>query len=216
MSKINIAKILQINNVDDTDSGFKVAISKLYAKHIGLEIEKRLTTKEKERLLNDYVTFYNSFVIDLRAKFSMYNNSNIDTDFLDEFVRQYSTSYYDQAQIEFLQKAINANEVEIEQRTHTLEDHHLMTNALRCTYSDIEQLYCQMREDMTALSHVKEKIEYNENLLRYLLRTKSNDQQPMATRINQNNSMSSSFDSCNESVLCSTKIDFDISAMTIK
>lgn len=199
MSKTDLSKKLQVDNIKGPETGFKVAISKMYALHISMMADKHLLKKEKKRLLNDYVVFYNSFVTNLRARFAMYNNTDIDDEFLDEYVNQYSGAYYNQAQIEFLERAIEANDKEISQRAQTLNDHNLMTNSLRYIYTDIENLYCRIREDMNTLIHVKEKIEYNENLLKYLIQRK-NDQQGVTITANHNNSSSSSFNSLNESM----------------
>lgn len=190
--------------------GFKVAIGKLYAKHIGLEVEKRALIREKQRLLDDYVVVYESFVLNLRAKYAMFNNVDIDDDFLDDYMQQYSTSCYSQAQIDFLQKSIESLETELLQRNQMQQDHQLMTNSLRCIYEEIESLYCQMQDDMNALNSIRAKLEHNDGLLRYLVQSK-NEQQTLGagggTRNNANNSTSSSFNSSNDSVLCSTKLD---------
>lgn len=210
MSKLNVNKMLEATNGAGINaSGFKVAIGKLYAKHIGLDIEKRSLGREKQRLLGDYVVFYESFVIDLRAKYAMFNNIDIEDDFLDEYMQQYSTSCYSQAQIEFLQKSIETLETELMHRNQTQQEHQLMTNSLRCIYEEIESLYCQMHEDMNALNNVRDKLVHNEGLLRYLVQSKS-DQQTLGGgggRHNVSNSTNSSFNTSNDSVLCSTKLD---------
>lgn len=220
MSKLNVNKLMEVNNGAGINaSGFKVAIGKLYAKHIALEIEKRSLNREKQHLLDNYVVYYESFVISLRAKYAMFNNVDIDDDFLDDYMQQYSTSCYAQAQIEFLQKSIETIDAEIMQRNQMQQDHQLMNNSLRYIYNEIEIFYCQMRDDMAALNSVRKKLEHNESLLRYLVQNK-NEQQTLCvgngtTRHNFNNSTSSSFgSSSNESVLSSTKLDcFDSTLM---
>lgn len=211
MSKMNVNKMLEVSNGAGINApGFKVAISKLYAKHIGLEVEKRTLSREKQRLLDDYVVSYESFVINLRAKYAMFNNVDIDDDFLDDYMQQFSTSCYSQAQIDFLQKSIEGLEAELLQRNQMQQDHQLMTNSLRCIYEEIESLYCQMQDDMNALNSIRGKLEHNDGLLRYLVQSK-NEQQTLGAgggaRNNTNNSTSSSFNSSNDSVLCSTKLD---------
>lgn len=211
MSKLNVNKMLETANGTGINApGFKVAISKLYAKHIGLELEKRSLSREKQRLLDDYVLYYESFVTDLRAKYAIFNSVDIDDDFLDDYMQQYSTACYAQAQIEFLQKSIESLEAEMMRSNQIQQDHQMMTNSLRCIYEEIEMLYCQMKDDMKALNSVRGKLEHNESLLRYLMQSKNEQQQTMyggSVRHNANNSTNNSFNSSHESVLCSTKLD---------
>lgn len=218
MSKLNVNKMLEVSNGTGINaSGFKTAVSKLYAKHIGLEVEKRLLGREKQRLLDDYVLYYESFVINLRAKYAMFNHVDIDDDFLDNYMQQYSTSCYSQGQIEFLQKSIETLESEMLQRNQMQQDHQLITNSLRCIYEEIESLYCQMQDDMNALNTVRGKLEHNEGLLRYLVQSK-NEQQTLCgggARLNASSS-TSSFNSSNESVMCSTKLDCFESTMVMR
>lgn len=218
MSKLNVNKMLEVSNGTGINaSGFKTAVGKLYAKHIGLEVEKRLLGREKQRLLDDYVLYYESFVINLRAKYAMFNHVDIDDDFLDNYMQQYSTSCYSQGQIEFLQKSIETLESEMQQRNQMQQDHQLITNSLRCIYEEIESLYCQMQDDMNALNTVRGKLEHNEGLLRYLVQSK-NEQQALCgggVRLNASSS-TSSFNSSNESVMCSTKLDCFESTMVMK
>lgn len=213
MSKMNVAKQLQIdsNAGTDTVSGIKVAMGKMYAQHVSLMTDMHLVKIEKEQLMTDYVAFYNSFIDNLRAKYAMYNNTDIDEDFLAEYVSQWSTSFFNQAQIEYLERSIERNEITIKQNAQQLNDHHLLTNSLRFIYSDIETLYCRMRGEMNALASVKDKIEHNQNFLKYFIQTK-NEQQAgklIGSGLIHNNS-SSSFDSSNDNVLSSTQLDNDM------
>lgn len=211
MSKMNVNKMLETTAVATgiNASSFKLAIGKLYAKHIGLDIERRSFSREKDRLLNDYVVYYESFVDDLRTKYVQVNDDDIEDDFLHEYMLQYSTSCYAQAQIEFLQKSIGTLDAEIQQRNEKQQEHQLITNSLRCIYDEIESLYCQMHDDMNALTSVRGKLEHNGDLLRYLAQGK-NEQPTLyggGGRQNTTVSINSSFNTSTESVLCSTKLD---------
>lgn len=212
MSKQNVSKMLEVDNGTGINAaGFKTAISKLYAEHIRLELNKRALQSEKESLTSDYVSSYESFVEDLRAKYAMFNNNDIDDDLLHDYMQQSSMSCYMQAQIEYLQKSIEKLDEEISRQNEIQQDHQLMNNSLRCTYEEFETLYCKMLEDMNALNSVRAKLELNESQLRYLVQSK-NEQLTLGSgggggRLNSSSATSSSFNSSNDSVLSSTKLD---------
>lgn len=212
MSKQNVSKMLEVDNGTGINAaGFKTAISKLYAEHIRLELNKRALQSEKESLTSDYVSSYESFVEDLRAKYAMFNNNDIDDDLLHDYMQQSSMSCYMQAQIEYLQKSIEKLDEEISRQNEIQQDHQLMNNSLRCTYEEFETLYCKMLEDMNALNSVRAKLELNESQLRYLVQSK-NEQLTLGIgggggRLNSSSATSSSFNSSNDSVLSSTKLD---------
>lgn len=209
MSKQNVSKMLEVDNGTGINAaGFKTAISKLYAEHIRLELNKRALTNEKEGLTSDYVNSYEAFVEDLRAKYAMFNNNDIDDDLLHDYMEQSSMSCYMQAQIEYLQKSIEKLDEEISRQKEIQQDHQLMSNSLQCTYEEFESLYCQMLGDMNALNSVRAKLELNESQLRYLVQSK-NEQLTLGGvgRLNSSIATSSSFNSSNDSVLSSTKLD---------
>lgn len=219
MSKVNINKLLQIeenNSTASTTNGFKNAVSKMYAQHISMMADVHLGKIEKERLLNDYVTAYNAFLSDMRTKFALFNNTDIDDELLAEYIVQYSSSCFNRAEIEFLERQIEQNEKDIEARSGAMNDHNIILNSLRCIYDDIEKLYCTMREDMRALASVQNKIRHNEGLLKYLIdcENEKHTQKLIGSGgggINQSISSCSSDDS-NNTVLSNCTLDSTISS----
>lgn len=189
-------------------NNLQIEIGKLYAKHIKVSIMRHGINKQSEDLVNDYVVFYESFLNDLRAKFTMYNNQSIDDDFLAEYLATYSTLHYSKGEVEFLLKMIDQNELEIQRRKKLNEDYGIANMELSNIYSEMENLYIRTHEDIYNLSHVREKIQHSEELMRYLLQCKK-DQQMIALsgEARLNNSVNSSLSSNNDSVLYTTRTD---------
>lgn len=219
MSKVNINKLLQIeenNLTSSTSNGFKIAVSKMYAEHISMMADLHLGKILKERLLNDYVNAYNTFLSDMRTKFALFNDTEIDDDLLAEYMVQYCSSCFIRAQIEFLERQSEQNEKDIDARSVAMNDHPLILNSLRCIYDDIEKLYCTMREDMQALASVQNKIRHNEGLLKYLIDCENEKHTQKligsgGSGVNQSISFSSSDDS-NTTVLSNCTLDSTISS----
>lgn len=189
----------------------KLEVTRLYAKHMRLFIQKHKIKKENESLLNEYVLYYNSFLSNMRAKFCMYNNVEIDDELLGEFMAGFSALSYIKGEMEYLKQVIADNEIEIQHRRKSHEDERVATEALRLTYKDIEESYFKVRDDMTALVHIKGKIMQSKNSMQYLLQCK-NDQQfsvlscNSTMRVNKSGNSSNLNASC-ESVFSSTMSD---------
>lgn len=178
MSKMNITEILNVNgtstgSLDATKRAFKNGLTKLYALHISVMLDTKLSQANKEKIMNDYVMVYNPYLADLRNKYAMYNNSDIDDELLATYIRSYSQSCFNEAQIEFYEGAIARNVAEMEARARQLEDHTTLRESFRSTYDEIEKLYITMRTDMTALSSVKDKIKHNEEYIDYLVKSQN-------------------------------------------
>lgn len=188
----------------------KLEVTRLYAKHMRFFIQKYKIKKESETSLNEYILYYNSFLTNMRAKFCMYNNVEIDDELLGEFMAGFSALSYIKGEMEYLKKVIADNEAEIQHRRKMHEDDRIATEALRQTYKDIEESYFQVRDDMTALVHIKGKIMQCKNSMQYLLQCKSDQQFSILNnstmRANRSGSSSNLNASC-ESVFSSTMSD---------
>ncbi|XP_055303425.1 augmin complex subunit dgt5 isoform X2 [Sitodiplosis mosellana] len=111
-------------------------------------------------------------------------------------------------EIEFLLKRVDENELEIQRCKKSNDDYRIANMELSNIYSEMETIYIRAHEDIYNLSHVREKIQHSEELMRYLLQCKK-DQQPTAPNgeARMNNSGNSSFGSNNDSVLYTTRTD---------
>lgn len=194
---LQVAAIEKMANIDvnnlPSNRGrveYKTSLSRLYAQHIGLEIDRRRIRREMESVVNDYIDAYNQFAENLRT------TSDIDDDLLDTYLQQFSMNCYSKAQIEYLRQTIASVTIQSEQNLQMQNELQHTTKILQSTYNEIEQLYCTMRNDINALASVKEKLDHNQNTLRYLVQSKSggsgSEQQAMnVSRASQNNSLAS-------------------------
>lgn len=212
LTKMDMDKILYVDAGNDEPGSkncLQIEIGKLHAKHIKLCIMRHGVDSKSESLTNDYVVHYQSFLDDMRAKFAMYNNQNIDDDFLGDYLSMYSTLHYGKGEIEYLLKTIDENELEIQRRKKSNEEYLNANMELSKIYEEIENLYVRTHEDIYNLSHVREKIQHSEELIRYLLQPKK-DQQPQLgsdAMARLNNSVNSSRSSNNDSVLYNSHTD---------
>lgn len=222
LAKLKLDKILYVDGgIDDSGqkNNFQIEIGKLYAKHIKLCIIRHGVNKKNENINQEYVVHYESFLHDMRAKFAMYNNQNIDDTFLAEYLSTYSELHYGKGEIEYLLKKIEENQQEIERRKKSNDEYHIANMELSKIYEDIENLYIRSHEDIYNLSHVREKIQHSEELIRYLMQCKT-EQAPIfnsdaSTRFN--NSTNSSFSSNNDSVLNVSQSDsFSTTGLTAR
>lgn len=204
ISKKNIEKVLKMGN--DGKAALRTAISKLYAKHICLETNRLHQLRAKPLLDNDYVMMYDATIQSLRAKFIFYNDSDIDDEFIDEYMHDYCTNCYSKAQIDYLRTSLDAADAEIEAYNRICDEHESVIRSLKVVYQEIEDLYCSTRANTISLSHVKEKLAANEKSLEYLVQSKSGDQQLMS----QNSSVASCLNSSsamNRSVMLGSRSD---------
>lgn len=206
LAKNDLAKFLS----GTSSEGPKLDVTKLYAKHMRLFIQKHKIKKESESSVNEYILYYNSFLTNMRAKFCMYNNVEIDDELLGEFMASFSAMSYIKGEMEYLKKVIADNEIEIQHRRKLHDDDRIATEALRQTYKDIEEAYFQVRDDMTALVHVKGKIMQTKNSMQYLLQCKTDQHFSVlgnsTMRANKSGN-STSLNASNESVFSSTMSD---------
>lgn len=212
LAKLNLEKILYVDAGID-DSGLKnclhIEIGKLHAKHIKLCIMRHGVDQKNEDINHEYVVHYESFLHDMRSKFAMYNNQNIDDTFLAEYLSTYSELYYGKGEIEYLLKKIEENEQEIERRKKSNDEYRLANMELSKIYDEIENLYVRSHEDIYNLSHVREKIQHSEELIKYLLQCKKESTSILNTEApaRLNNSNNSSYNSNNDSALNSSRSD---------
>lgn len=188
-------------------NNLQIETGKLYTKHVKLCIMRHGINKKSEDLVNEYVVFYESFLNDLRSKFTMYNNQSIDDTFLGDYLTIYSTLHYGKGEVEYLFRMIEQNEREIQRRKRSNDDYRIANMELSKIYSEMENLYVRAHEDIYNLSNVREKIQHSEELTRYLLHCKKD--QPltaMGVDARLNNSGNSSLSS-NDSLLYSTRSD---------
>lgn len=188
------------NNTGDYDTNdFSLQIEELYAEHIKLVIAENSTRNDDDRLISDYVVFFNSFLSNLCGKFSMYNKSVIDPDFLGDYVTQYSAMHYSKCKVDFLSQIIEGNEAQTNSRKKINEGLKATNDNLRNIYNQIEEKYCTICEDVNNLDYVKNKIQHSNNVLRYLLQRK-NDQysMQMTTTFRCNDSLNNSLSSNDE------------------
>lgn len=211
LSLMDMEKVLYVDagyTNPDQKNNLQIEIGKLYAKHIKLCIMRHGINKKSEDLINDYVVYYESFLEDLRAKFTMYNNQSIDDDFLGDYLSQYSTLHYIKGEIEFLLKMIDENELEIQRRKKSNDDYTNANMELSSIYAEMETIYIRTHEDIHNLTHVREKIQHSEDLMRYLLQCKKDQQMTtLGPDARMNSSNNSSFGSNNDSLLHSTRSD---------
>lgn len=215
MSKINITDVLSVNNIDSLDatrSAFKSGLTNLYGYHISVMLDTKLAKISKEKIINDYVSTYNSYVANMRMKYALYNNNDINDEILSEYVSNYSALRYHEAQIEFYERAIERNEIEIKDRARQLEEHQMLINSFRAKYDEIEELYCTMRKDMEALLSVKDKIKHNEEFIKYMIEVQNEKVAGKVIGNGNNTSCMSSFSSAlsnsgDSSILSTSSMD---------
>lgn len=212
-TKMDLQKILYFD-ADSEDlsqiNGLQIHIGKLHAKHIKLCVMRHAVNKKSENLTKEYVVHYESFLHDMRTKFAMCNNQNIDDDFLGDYVGAYSALHYGKGEIEYLLKTVAENEEEIKRRKKSNDEYRVANAELSKIYEDIENLYIRTHEDLYNLTHVREKIQHSEELIRYLLQCKKETTQILvadATSARLNNSANSSIGS-NDSLYSSHSDSF--------
>lgn len=213
MSKMDLAKLIeskfnQTNGWAGNDSRFE--IGKLHAKHVNLAVQRHVVNRDDERLTNEYVDAFNEFLVNIKAKFSMYNNNEIDDDFLQEYMEACGLLWFQNGEIDVLRKIIDENDAEIRRQQAISVEYQTFNNSLRSMYDAIEDLYYRVREDLHNLNGVKEKIEHIEGEMRYIFQ-RNNDQQ-MSILGNTNasfNSAGNSFNVSNDITLSSTHTIFD-------
>lgn len=204
LSKMDVEKILYADCGDPSaKNSLQIEIGKLYAKHIKLCIMRHGVNKQSEAVTSEYVVFYESFLNDLRAKFQMYNNQTVDDDFLADYLAQYSALHYGKGEVQYLLKLIDENESEIQRRKRANDEYRNANTELSNLYGEMEKLYIRSHEDIYSLTHVREKIQHSEELTRYLLQCKKDQQMPApgAELSRMNASVNSSLSSNNDSVL---------------
>lgn len=214
LTKMDLEKILYFD-ADSEDAsqvnGLHIQIGKLHAKHIKLCVMRHGTNKKSEALTKEYVVHYESFLHDMRTKFAMCNNQTIDDDFLGDYLGAYSALYYGKGEIEYLVKTIAENEQEIQRRKKSNEEYRIANADLSKMYEDIENLFIRTHEDLYNLTHVREKIQHSEELIRYFLQCKKEQPQILvtdATSARLNISANSSFGS-NDSLYSSRSDSFN-------
>ena len=212
LSRMDMEKVLY------TDAGygdptrknnFQLEFGKLYAKHIKLCLMRRGLNKRNDELVKEYVVCYESFLNDLRTKFTMYNNESIDDEFLADYLAIYSTLHYGKGEIEFLLKKVDENELEIQRRKKSNDDYRQANMELSSIYGEMEKIYIRAHGDISNLSHAREKIQHSEELMQYLMQCTKKDQQPIVSigEARMNNSVNSSVGSNNDSVLNTIRTD---------
>lgn len=207
LSLMDMEKILYANAGFDDPMQIN-QIDKLYAKHVKLCIMRHGANKRSDAILNDYVVFYETFLDDLRAKFLMFNNQNIDDDFLGDYLSLYSTLYYGKGEIEYLLNAVDENQQEIQRRKKSNDDYQMANAELTNIYTDMENLYIRTHEDIYNLTHVREKIQHSEELMRYLLQFKKDQQlTAVASDVRINSSGNSSIVSNDSNNFCNSRSD---------
>lgn len=212
LTNMDMDKILYADCGDlNGKNNLQIDTGKLYAKHIKLCIMRHGVDKQSESLISEYVVFYESFLNDLRAKFTMYNNQSVDDEFLAEYLAQYSALHYGKGEVQYLLKVIDENEQEIQRRRKANDEYRFTNMELTNLYGEMEKLYIRTYEDIFNLTHVREKIQHSEELTRYLLQCKKDQQMTAAgaelTISRLNSTANSSLGSNNDSVLCSTRSD---------
>lgn len=210
-TKMDLEKILYFDADSENLSqmnGLQMQIGKLHAKHIKLCVMRHAVDKKSENLTKDYVVHYESFLHDMRTKFALCNNQSIDDDFLGDYVGAYSALHYGKGEIEYLVKTIDANDQEILRRKKSNDDYRIANAELSKIYEDIENLYICTHEDLYNLTHVREKIQHSEELIRYLLQCKKEPVQIGVTDATRLNSSANSSFASNDSLYSSRSDSF--------
>lgn len=201
LSMMDMEKVLYVdagNNDPNQKNNLQIDIGKLYAKHMKICI-KRHKIGQQLADFNDYVVYYEAFLKDMRLKFVMFNNQTIDDDFLADYLNIFSKWHYGKGEIEYLLKIIDENELNIQRRKKYNEEYLVENMELKNIYAEVENLYVRTRKDIFNLSHVRERIQHSEELMRYFLQCKRDQPQTVLggdARLNSSvNSSSGSDDS---------------------
>lgn len=215
VSAMESLSMMDMEKVLYTDAGYggpsqnnnlKIEIGKLYAKHIKLCIMRRSMNKRNDELVKEYVVCYESFLNDLRTKFTMYNNQTIDDEFLGDYLAIFSTLHYCKGEIEFLLKMVDENEREIQRRKKSNDDYRQANMELSSMYGEMEKIYIRAHKDISNLSLVHEKIQHSEELMLYILQCNKKEIESNG-EARMNNSVNISFGSNNDSVLNTNRTD---------
>lgn len=208
--KVSLVETLSKTDLTkSTQNQLNLETGKLYAKHMRLYIQKHGIIKQSDRDTDEYVVYYNSFLSNIRAKFSMYNSFEIDDDLLADFLTSFSALHYIKGEMEFMKKIIADNDSEIQRRRKVNEDYRSANDLLRQIYGDIESSYIRVRDDLTALVHVKDKIIHSKNCMQYLLQCTTDQQHSVlgSTMIRTNRSGNNSLNSSGEGIFHTTMSD---------
>lgn len=222
LSTLETLSIMDMEKVLYVDAGYQkpdpknylqLEMGKLHAKHVKLCVIRHGINKKSEHVINEYVVFYESFLMDLRAKFTMYNNQSIDDDFLGDYLSMYSTLQFGKGEVEFLLKKIDEVDLEIRRRKKMNDNYINVNNKLTSVYAEMENVYIRTHEDIYNLTNVREKIQHCEGLMKYLLQCKKDQQlSVLGGDARLNNSNNSSFGSNNDSFLYNTRSDSSLNS----
>lgn len=205
LAKNDLTNALHSISADDK----KINLTKLYAKHVRLYLQRRRVNEQNDRLTKDYIEAYGNFLDYIRSKFMLYNNCQIEDDDLHDFLVVFSGIWYEKGEIEFLTRLVAENDAEIHRRRQINEDERKINDELRQAYQDIASTYFRIKEDLKALVNVKDKIIHSKNCMQYLLQSNNtdNNNQTVLGTMRMNKSANSSLNTSTSSVFRSTMSD---------
>ncbi|XP_033244988.1 augmin complex subunit dgt5 [Drosophila miranda] len=205
-------------------TNYEVKLLKTKAEMLGLAARYLSADKELVKLEARFCQDYTPFVDELQKKVNSFNAiASTDVDSTDElisdFLVQFTMRTFNIARNDFLVEQIEQLRQELKAGAKQLENHDLILSSVKQVYSAGSTSINRIQEDMGQLSQIKEKILYSRNMMKNLLddmhaatQSQNAKSQLISTKLKVNNmSMlsSESFYMANDSVFCSTKLEFD-------
>ncbi|XP_017125148.1 augmin complex subunit dgt5 [Drosophila elegans] len=211
-------------------NNYEVKLLKTKADMLGLASKFFTAQRELEQKEERFCKEYSLFVDKLQTKVYSINGISLgDEEYADELISDYLVQYnmrnFNRAQNEFLREQIEQLRLELDASAKQLENHDLKLGSVKQVYGDVNASINRIQQDMVQLSQIKEKILYSRNMMKNLL----DDMQAAAQKQNANSQLMStklkvsnmsilgaeSFCLANDSVLSSTKVDFDGNCSTM-
>ncbi|EDW77100.1 uncharacterized protein Dwil_GK22108 [Drosophila willistoni] len=180
---------------------------------------------EVNQLEERFAQAYGSFVDELQRKVNAFNGltsvEDIDNaeEIISDFLVQYNMRNFNTARNDYLAEEIERLRLELETGAKQLENHELLLGSIKQVYGDINTSVNRIQHEMLQLSQIKGKILYSKNIMKNRLddmqaatQNQNAKSQLVSTKLKVNN-MSlmgmESFTSANDTVFCSTKLEFD-------
>ncbi|KAM8711376.1 hypothetical protein ACLKA7_000504 [Drosophila subpalustris] len=206
-------------------TNFDVKLLKTKADLMGLVANYMCAQDEVRQLEERYVRIYGTFVDELQKKVNNFNGIHSAEDeenseeIISDFILQYNMRNFYRARNDFLTEQIEKLRLELDTGAKQLENHEMLLVSIKQMYNEMNTSINRIQQDVVQLSQIKDKILYSKNVLKNLLddMQQANKTHLLTTKLKGNMSLMGmeSFCLANDSVLSSTKLDNDATAIAM-
>ncbi|XP_037944742.1 augmin complex subunit dgt5-like [Teleopsis dalmanni] len=209
-------------------SSYEMKIAKTKASFLGLVAKYIKVRIERDHLEEVFSKAYIEFVDELQKKLNLYNSENDENveEIISNYLVQLNSIIFSNSENEYIAQQIERFKIDIENTNKQIENHEVLLGLIKQVYFDINASVNRLQVEMVQLNQIKDKIVYSKNILRQLL----NEMKPKSTtwsmdvrnnflqpqiKVNDITLSADSFEMGTENVLCSTKLDLDITMSSL-